>query len=243
MAYDATYVVYGASGYGVMYRLLNHKQSFFASQNTLIINGNIPASIPTTEIPMGAGLYYYLHDQDSNRWFEYGLPVEVAVNTSCLSCSLENMWQAFVSESLFIAGRYFLPVEDVVILITGEDFDGVQSSRAVAAGFILVDLIPGATAIKAIKLVKYGDEALELATVAIRYIDNIYREQTIIIENVLNGIELLTNNTRRGNFGEIVVDVDIYEKGYESLNRTPGITNLNDTAIHSNGIDNIIRNP
>ena len=35
----------------------------------------------------------------------------------------------------------FLPIEDVYILFTGSDFDGIESSRLVAGGFVLLDVI------------------------------------------------------------------------------------------------------
>lgn len=241
LAYDAIYTLPGTNGTEVMYRMTNHKQSLLVTTSPKLINGTVATTIAPSDSPLGDGLYYYMYDNDTSRYYEYGLPIQIAQIYNCLSCSLEQMFQAVLSNSLIITGRYFLPVEDIFILITGDDFEGVKSSRAVAGGFLLVDLIPGATAIKAIKLIKYGDEAIELAAVTVKYIDSTYRSQIQIIEEVLEGIQVLSNNTKRGDFGEIVIDVDLYERGYQLLNRND-VIDLSDTSIHTNGIDHIIKN-
>jgi len=238
LAYDAKYIVPGSSGTEIMYRLLDHDLTFLVSPSPKLINNNTPASIAPTDSPL-EGAYYYIHDSTSNRWYEYGLPVEVSANVSCTSCDLENMWDAFVNESLVIAGRYFLPVEDVIVLITGEDFDGAKSSRAVAGGFILVDLIPGAKVAKLIKIGKYGDEALELAALAVKKIDDIYKAQKAVIDQY-KGIISQMSNARKGNFGEIAADVDLLSNGYERLHNSPL---LDIDANGHPGIDHVYKNP
>lgn len=246
LQYDATYTLPGFNGQRKMYRLissrfpeLNHKQVLFKSNAAYNINGQYNNTIAPTDIPLD-GNHHYVYNYDTKFWYEFSLPVQAI---DCLSCDLNGFFEYVLVNGLIITGRYFLPVEDVIILISGKDFEGVESSRAVAAGFLLIDLVPGSSLIKGIKLIKYGDEVLQAAEVVVKVADQVYRTQKAIVKDVLEGAEILLNNTRRGNFGEIVVDINIYEKGYEFINRTDGVISLNDTAIHSNGIDHIIKNP
>lgn len=60
--------------------------------------------------------------------------------------------------------RYALPIEDVVILIDGEDFDGNEASRAEAGLFLVIGTVPGGKILKpAFKVVK-GAKALKIIT-------------------------------------------------------------------------------
>lgn len=155
LAYDAIYVLSNTYGTEIMYRLTNGFV-LYATPNQKVINP-IQNTIVATDFSID-GVYHYMYDYGSGRWFEYGLPVNTP---DCLSCDIDSLFQAFIENSIVITGRYILPVEDFVILFTGEDFYGVESSRAVAGGFILVELIPGASAVKALKFIKYGDEIVQ----------------------------------------------------------------------------------
>ncbi|RKE99039.1 hypothetical protein [Ichthyenterobacterium magnum] len=178
-------------------------------------------------------LYYF--SQDANLWYEIPNP------SNYTPLNLDFLWTGFW-DAVEVGARYCTPLEDFVILIDGKDFDGVESSRAVAGGFILLEIVPGTGLIKLVKVVKYGDEIVDVANGIRKYVDDIYRSQKQLLQDVLDGTELLTNNTRRGNFGEIFIEVDLYEKGYEFINRVDGVVDLNDTSIHTNGIDHIIKN-
>lgn len=224
---------------GTMFLLTNNDVLFSTSVKRNISQQDGIESLTT--IPSTSGeQYHYLYKPQTKRWYKFILPPQQGVD--CLSCFLEDFFQEVLVNGGIVLGRYVLPIEDIYIVITGEDFDGVESSRAVAAGFILIDVIPGSSIIKGIKLVKYGDEVIDATQVVVKYVDNVFKAQKKIVDDVLNGLEVLTNNTRRGNFGEIVVDVDLFEKGYSFRNRTNGVVDLNDTSIHTNGIDHIIQN-
>ena len=113
-----------------------------------------------------------------------------------------------------------------------------------AASWILVDIVPGSSAIKALKFVKYGDEVIEVANAIRKVADDVYKSQKEIVQNVLNDtdwfeLDLFDNTIRKGNFGEIVTDVDLYELGYEPLHvRVDYI----DQPLNQ-GIDGIFKNP
>jgi hypothetical protein len=59
--------------------------------------------------------------------------------------------------------RYIIPVENVYILISGEDFDGEESSRLVAGGFLVLEYLQAGKVLKFIKgakiLTKTGQAA------------------------------------------------------------------------------------
>jgi len=184
----------------------------------------------------GEDRVYYFSKQ-YNLWYEIPNP------STYTPTNLDFLWNGFWN-TIHAGARYCTPLEDVVILIGGKDFDGVEQSRAVAGGFILVEIIPGAAAVKLIKVLKYGDEIIDIAAAAIRYVDDAYKTQKQAIENVLGDVDwfeldLFDNTIRKGNFGEMVTDTDLYGKGYEVLhNRVQDI----DQALNQ-GIDGIFRNP
>ncbi len=253
LQYDAKFELPGYGGTRVMYRLvnqqepaLNHKQVLLVSSQPYNINGQYDNTIAPTDINLD-GAYHYLYSTETEEWYEYGLPIP---EYDCLACDLNDMFEWFLTNTLTIAGRYFLPIEDVIILIDGKDFEGVEQSRAVAAAFLIIDRIPGGQAFKLIKGIKYADEAIQAGEVLIKkahnFYDTIARTQRDIINNVLDGVEwyeldLLNNTVRKGNFGEMVTDVDMYTKGYEPKHiRT---TNLDDQSVLDNGIDHVFQNP
>lgn len=76
----------------------------------------------------------------------------------------------------------------------------------------------------------------------IRLLDEIASMQRAVIEDVLNGVIDLNangNTIRKGNYGEMVTDVDLSIHGYEPLHQR--ITNI-DNPLNS-GIDGIFQNP
>ena len=58
-----------------------------------------------------------------------------------------------VAETGKMTGTYALPAEDIYILVTGEDFDGVESSRIAAGGFLILEVVQVG---KVAKLIKGG---------------------------------------------------------------------------------------
>ena len=113
-AYDVPY-----PGEGTMYLLSNERQVLFVTQTQRIINPNNGVSVGTSEIPLDDN-YFYLKDYDSDEWYEFGLPYNTP---DCLSCDLNAFFESVLVNGLVITGRYFFPFEDILILITGEDFE------------------------------------------------------------------------------------------------------------------------
>lgn len=102
------------------------------------------------------GKFYYAYNPDlendygvvngySLGWYEVIIPSE-STNTGFESALIKALW-----EGAEFTGRYILPIEDVVIMIDGKDFDGVERNRVAAAGFFLVGLVPGGKITKAFK--------------------------------------------------------------------------------------------
>lgn len=178
---------------------------------------------------------FFYFNQATQLWYDFQEP------SSYEPLTLDFLWDGFWSTTL-TAVRVFTPLEDIIILIDGKDLEGVEQSRAVAATFILVDIIPGSSAVKAIKMVKYGDEAIQLAEAVVKYVDDIYKSQKETIQNVLDGLidlDQFDNTIRKGNFGEMVTDEDLYSRGYEPLHiRRTDIDQPLDT-----GIDGVFKNP
>ena len=172
-------------------------------------------------------IYYY--SQAMKKWFE--MPEPSAYNPLNLDFIFEQFWSNVV-----IGVRYFTPLEDAIILIDGKDFDGVESSRAVAGVFILIDIVPGS---KALKITRKAGTTLTAASPIVRVVvDQIYKNQKAIVKQYTGIIEL-ASNLRKGNFGEIATDVDLYERGYKKLH----INQIDDIDFGGhNGIDHIFKN-
>ena len=221
---------------GTMY-LLENGAVLFETNTERAINEDDLFSIATSDGSLDDA-YYYVFDYNSEKWYEYLLPTE---NFDCLSCDIETFFQAVLENGGVIIGRYILPIEDILILMTGEDFDGVSQSRAVAGAFLLAEIIPGSDLIKLLRLTKFGDEAVDLTQAVIRYIDDIASMQKAVIKDVLDGIidlEALGNTIRKGNFGEMVTDLDFILNGYEPLH----VRRVDIDQPLNTGIDGIFKN-
>ena len=102
------------------------------------------------------GNFYYAYNPDQEN--DYGVVnghslgwYELVISQNNDGIGFENAFiDALLDGSKFV-GRYVLPVEDVLIMIDGKDFDGVEQSRVAAAGFFVVGLIPGGKITKAFK--------------------------------------------------------------------------------------------
>jgi len=229
--YVATYELASAER---MY-LLENGTVLFATQGIRAINDEDLLSYAANE----EDVYHYVYNYDEDRWYEYMLPT---INYSCLSCDIDLFFRATLENGGILLGRYIFPVEDVLILVTGRDFDGIEQSRAVAAGFLLIDIIPGATFVRALRGARFSDEVVDFAHTVIKIADDTFKLQKEIFDDVIAGIidlDLYGNTIRKGNFGEIATDVSLYSKGY-----TPLHVRIDDIDKPlSTGIDGIFQNP
>lgn len=147
LSYTATY---NPSAGGTMYRLDNDLVLYVATSKRVINKwqaGTIASSEPATDG------YTYIYSYDTNRWYEYRLPPANNPKTD-----LTFLFDAFWTGVKFV-GRYGLPLEDAIILIDGNDFDGVEQNRATTAGLIIVGFVPGGKFVKPITRVVRGTQA------------------------------------------------------------------------------------
>ena len=69
----------------------------------------------------------------------------------CLSCELISLLGQMVVETGKLIGTYAIPAEDLYILVAGEDFDGEESNRIAAGGFLVLELVQVGKVAKFIK--------------------------------------------------------------------------------------------
>ncbi|NLL20023.1 MAG: hypothetical protein GX262_13565, partial [Clostridia bacterium] len=136
----------------------NLRRSYFGltNGNILIVDqvyrNNTYSSDPDDVINL-----YLLYIASLNEWYEVDISTFEA---DCLSCDLNYMAAEVTKLTGKTIGRYILPIEDIYILLEGKDFDGVQSNRAVASGFLLIEFIPGGKILKPVtKGLKAGTKA------------------------------------------------------------------------------------
>lgn len=176
-------------------------------------------------------LYY---SNDLKDWFFIPKPTPTY---SYNHTDLDFLFNAFWS-TVQTGVRYCTPLEDIIILIDGKDFDGVASSRATAGIFILVDLVPGG---KVLKITKKAGHVLSATSPVIKVIIDATTKSQKILKKQYKNVIATASNARKGVFGEICTDIDFVEKGYEVLhiNRKTAI----DPIGNNTGIDHIFKNP
>ena len=94
------------------------------------------------------GPFYYLKIE--NTWYEVSLD---SFQPGCLSCDLEVFFTQVSIATLKFTGRYIIPVEDVLIIFNGTDFDGNEANRYLSAGMLLISIVPGGKLLKAVKVI------------------------------------------------------------------------------------------
>ncbi|MEX0598584.1 MAG: hypothetical protein WD512_19030, partial [Candidatus Paceibacterota bacterium] len=197
-----------------------------------LLNGDIISSGDYS--PPGEGIVmietYYWSQSDPMNW--YRIPDPPTYSHLSLDFLFNQFW-SFVQTGV----RICTPLEEIVVLIDGKDFDGVAQSKATAGIFILIDITPVG---KVTKITRRAGHALSsVSPVVAKVLTALEKSQRNLRKQYKNIISAM-NTTRKGNFGEICTDVDFFEKGYEVLH-TNRITNI-DQAGHQ-GIDHIFKNP
>jgi hypothetical protein len=130
----------------------------------------------TTEV----NTVYKIYIEEINKW----TPVYLSdYETNCLSCDLRAIGKEFIKLSGKTVGRYILPAEDFHILVTGENFDGEESSRIAAGGFIILEAIQVGKVykiIKGAKLLTKGGKTINASKRIIKHFaKEVYREALI----------------------------------------------------------------
>ncbi|MDR1553708.1 MAG: hypothetical protein LBS69_09645, partial [Prevotellaceae bacterium] len=96
-------------------------------------------------------------DNEDGTDFEYAMTVDNGANWDVIymdEFENDDLIEVFKQIEIEIAKgfvRYIIPVENVYILISGEDFDGEESSRLVAGGFLVLEFIQAGKILKFIK--------------------------------------------------------------------------------------------
>ena len=113
-----------------------------------------------------------------------------------------------------IVGRYATPLEDAIILIDGNDFDGIAQNKVQTAGFMIVGLIPGGKALKPVTKIVNG--VIKYQKIVKVTVNGVSKNITLPI-NIVNGI---------------------VEFGSDGYNRTQlrKILNITDSAIQGHHI-------
>lgn len=173
--------------------------------------------------------FYY--SKEANRLFEIPEPFNGSVGVN-LDFLWENFW-ATVQTGV----RYCTPLEDVVILIDGKDFDGVESSRAISGIMLLVEVTPIGKVFKIVK--KSGQVITNTVPIVTRIVNNIYKIQRKLF-NQYKGLIANMSNARKGRWAEMGTDVDMIGKGYQEQHGIR-ITDI-DNGGH-NGVDHVFKNP
>ncbi|MCK0158807.1 hypothetical protein MWU65_16570 [Cellulophaga sp. F20128] len=144
-------------GRGVLYRL---KNSLFVSEYTSrrAINQGDLLNADVSLNPNGK--FYYVHNPETfgvNGWHEMLLP---ATGVSPYS---EPFLAVAFWDAIKVTARYATPLEDMIILIDGKDFDGVEQNRELAGFMIIVSIVPGGKLLKPIGKIVKGNKAWKIA--------------------------------------------------------------------------------
>jgi len=143
LKYKATYVNNGES----MFFLENGLVLFSAVSDKKINNDETQW---TSEL--NADGYHYIYSYLMEKWYEYKIPP-----ANYADADIDFLLKAFWT-GVKTTARYATPIEDIIILIDGEDFDGVKQSQVQTAGFMILGFIPGGKIVKPIVKVAKGTQ-------------------------------------------------------------------------------------
>lgn len=105
-------------------------------------------------------------------------------NPDNLADGLANLFRLGAIDLGKSIGRYALPIEDIIVLINGKDFDGQEVSRLKAGGYLLLAVIvPGSKGLKIVRNVSK-------ATFVVIKIGS----KSYVIDTVKTGIKIVTDN-------------------------------------------------
>ena len=94
--------------------------------------------------------YWYFMPEGADKWYNY-----LIKQNSSTADELKLMFELGAQGLVKFFGRYVVPAEDIKIIFTGTDLDGVSSSRWLSGGMLIIDLA-GGKIFKAIATVAEG---------------------------------------------------------------------------------------
>jgi len=88
--------------------------------------------------------YWYIKSPETNnQWASYLLK-----SPTSTADELSLLFQLGLEDLALTLGTYVIPVEDFKIIFTGSDFNGQPTSRWLAAGMLLMEVVPGGKMLK-----------------------------------------------------------------------------------------------
>ena len=187
--------------------LLNNGLVLYQSSTKRVVNKALPNTIASSEVITDG--YNYIFNYSSNTWYEYRMPPATPNAKADIDFLLDAFWNG-----VKIVGRYATPLEDAIILIDGNDFDGIAQNKVQTAGFMIVGLIPGGKALKPVTKIVNG--VIKYQKIVKVTVNGVSKNITLPI-NIVNGI---------------------VEFGSDGYNRTQlrKILNITDSAIQGHHI-------
>ncbi len=137
LEYDATCTFEYSAG---LYR-----SYFNLTDGNILIVDEVRQTDPEDSNKSEIAYLYNLYIASENEWYEIDIDTFL---DDCLSCKINDIATKTILITGKTVGRYLLPIEDLYILISGEDFDGVEAGAAVATAFLLIEFIPGGELVK-----------------------------------------------------------------------------------------------
>lgn len=96
--------------------------------------------------------YWYIKPLETNLWSNY----LIKETYSDLYGDLETLFILGGQDLALTIGTYVVPAEEIKILFTGTDFNGEPTSQWLAAGLLVIEIVPGGKLVKAVKFVPAG---------------------------------------------------------------------------------------
>lgn len=114
------------------------------SDSSLILGSN-GELIQTHNQESGNDKVWYIKMPGKSFWSNY-----LIKETSNTTADLKLLFELGVRDLAVTIGTYVVPAEEIKILIDGKDFNGQSSSRWLAAGMLIVEIVPGGKVAKAV---------------------------------------------------------------------------------------------
>lgn len=185
---DQKYTHFGTDGVYGYYRMENGS-IVISSPTQLFLNsdGNLTSRF-TSEFSNSH--YWYIKDSYTKEWSNYLIKFSDSTYSE-----LETLFRLGAQNALVGIGTYIIPVEDFLILFTGKDFDGIPTSRWLAAGLLVVEVIPGGKLVKMVKVIPSGVSSWSLKVI------NASGKTTSLNFKIVNGLITFGD---RGNLAKII---------------------------------------
>ncbi|WP_024770553.1 hypothetical protein [Aquimarina macrocephali] len=90
-------------------------------------------------------------------WFDVVIPSSISSDAHPFDFIINGFW-----DGAKLTGRYIIPLEDVIIMLGGRDFNGEQANQYLAGGMLIVGFIPGGKLLRPIARITKGTLAWKL---------------------------------------------------------------------------------